>query len=361
MGGLTLPHKILAINPGSTSTKVAVFEDTTEVISQNLSHSAEEIGEFPTVIDQMEYRFDKIKLFLDSQGLKPSDFAAIVGRGGLLKPLISGTYLVDEVMLEDLRHSRFGAHASNLGAILAQRIACLAGCPSYIVDPVVVDELDPVARPTGRPEIEKKSIFHALNQKAVAKRFAKSIGRRYEDLNLIVAHLGGGISVGCHRLGRVVEVNNALNGEGPFSPERAGTVQAGQFAENILAHQLGREAIMKMLAGRGGLVAHLGTTDAREVESRIAAGDKDAENIYEAMIYNVARYIAAAAVPVKGRVDQIILTGGIAYSKVLTEKLKDYVAFVAPVTVIPGENELQALAEGAYRVLCGEEEAREYK
>lgn len=356
-----MSYKILVINPGSTSTKVAVFEDVSEVFSQNLSHSAEEINEFPTIINQLDYRFDKIMNFLVSQGVEPKSFAAVVGRGGLLKPLISGTYQIDSVMLEDLSHSRFGSHASNLGAILAQRIASLATCPSYIVDPVVVDELDPIARLTGRPEIEKKSAFHALNQKAVAKRFAKSISRRYEELNLIIAHLGGGISVGCHKLGRVVEVNNALNGEGPFSPERTGTVQAGQFAENILKGQLSLETIMKMLAGKGGLVAHLGTTDAREVETRIAAGDKEAEKIYQAMIYNIARYIAAAAVPTKGRVDQIILTGGIAYSQVLTDKIKEYVAFIAPVTVIPGENELQALAEGAYRVLSGEEPAKEYK
>ncbi len=356
-----MTYKILAVNPGSTSTKIAVFEDTAEVFSQSLSHSAEEIGKFPTVIDQMEYRFDKIMNFLVSQDLKPKDFSAVVGRGGLLKPLISGTYLVNPAMLADLKSGRYGWHASNLGAILAQRIAGLADCQSFIVDPVVVDEFPPVARVTGRPEIKKKSQFHALNQKAVAKRFAATLGRRYEDLNLIVAHLGGGISVGCHKLGRVVEVNNALDGEGPFSPERAGTVQAGQFAEIILNDRMSMESITKMLAGKGGLVAHLGTTDAREVEARIASGDKEAENVYEAMIYNIARYIAAAAVPVKGRVDQIILTGGIAYSQFLTDKIKDYVAFVAPVTVIPGENELQALAEGAYRVLSGEEAAKEYQ
>ncbi|MDR3589200.1 MAG: butyrate kinase [Negativicutes bacterium] len=356
-----MSYRILAINPGSTSTKLAVFDDTAEIFSQSLSHSAEEIGQFATVIEQMDYRFNTIMDFLAEKGLTPKNFAAVVGRGGLLKPLISGTYQVGSVMLEDLKSGRFGSHASNLGAILAQRIAGLAGCPSYIVDPVVVDELDPVARVSGRPEIKRKSQFHALNQKAVAKRYAAKLGRRYEDLNLIVAHLGGGISVGCHRLGQVVEVNNALDGEGPFSPERAGTVQAGQFAEFILSNRLSLEAVSKQLAGKGGLVAHLGTTDAREVEARIAAGDEEAQNIYQAMIYNIARYIAAAAVPVKGRVDQIILTGGIAYSQLLTDTIKEYVSFIAPVTVIPGENELQALAEGAYRVLSGEEQAKEYK
>lgn len=352
--------RVLAINPGSTSTKIAVFEDAAEVFVENLSHSAAEIEEFPTVIDQLEYRFGKIMAFLTAKGLAPRDFAAVVGRGGLLKPMVSGTYLITTAMLHDLKHSHYGAHASNLGAILADRVAREGGCPAYIVDPVVVDELAPVARLTGRPEIEKRSIFHALNQKAVAKRFAKELGRPYEDLNLIVAHLGGGISVGCHAKGRVVEVNNALDGEGPFSPERAGTVQAGQLADQILAHRLSRETIARMLAGRGGLVAHLGTNDAREVERRIDAGDQEAALVYQAMIYNIARYIAAAAVPVCGRVDHIILTGGIAYSRYLTDKLKEYVAFIAPVTVIPGEDELRALAEGACRVLTGEEAAKEY-
>lgn len=354
-------HKILAINPGSTSTKIAIYENTKELMTENLSHSSDEIGEFATVLDQLDYRFGKIMAFLASQGIKPQELAAVVGRGGLLKPVVSGTYQIDDAMLDDLRHSRYGAHASNLGAILAARVAEQAGCPSYIVDPVVVDELDPVVRITGRPEIEKRSIFHALNQKAVAKRFAKSVGRPYEELTLIVAHLGGGISVGCHYQGRVVEVNNALDGEGPFSPERAGCVQAGQFADEILAQRMSRETIAKMLAGRGGLVAHLGTNDAREVEKRIAAGDKGAELVYQAMAYNIARYIAAAAVPVHGKVDHILFTGGIAHSKLLTGIIKDYVSFLAPVTVLPGEDELQALAEGACRVLCGEEAAKEYK
>lgn len=356
-----MSYKILTINPGSTSTKIAIFEDAHESMTETLSHSSEELEEFATILDQLEYRFGKIMDFLASKGIKPQDLAAVVGRGGLLKPLVSGTYRINAAMLSDLRHSRYGSHASNLGAILAGRIAKQAGCTGYIVDPVVVDELDPVARVTGRPEIEKRSIFHALNQKAVAKRFAKSINRHYSDLTLIVAHLGGGISIGCHYQGRVVEVNNALDGEGPFSPERAGTVQAGTFADEILAHRLTRETVAKMLAGRGGLVAHLGTNDAREVEKRIAAGDQDAELIYQAMAYNIARYIAAAAVPVRGKVDNILLTGGIAHSKMLTGKIKEYIDFIAPVVILPGENELQALAEGAYRVLAGEEEAKEYK
>lgn len=355
-----MPFLILAINPGSTSTKLAVFSDTQAVLTQNLSHGANELAGFAGIIDQFEFRRAKITEFLAAEKRDIRDFDAVVGRGGLLKPMASGTYRVNDAILDDLRQCRHGVHASNLGALLADRLAGEAGCPAFIVDPVVVDELDPVARITGLPAIEKISIFHALNQKAVAKRYAKSVGRPYEALNLIVAHLGGGISVGCHRQGRIVEVNNALDGNGPFSPERAGTLPAGQFAKLILKEGLGQDAIAKMLAGRGGLVAHLGTNDAREVEKRIAAGDERAKLVYDAMIYQIASSIGAAAIPARGRIDAILLTGGIAYSEYLTSRVADYVRFIAPVTVLPGEDEMLALAEGAVRVLSGEEEAREY-
>lgn len=355
-----MAYTILAINPGSTSTKIAVYQDTNEKFSQSLSHSTEELTGFTAITDQIDYRLDKIKAFLASEGLTAKDFSAVVGRGGLLKPMISGTYTVNDKMLADLKCGQYGAHASNLGAILANMIAKEVDCPAFIVDPVVVDELDDMARITGLPEIPRRSIFHALNQKAVAKRFAKSKNRSYEEFNFIIAHLGGGISVGCHKQGRVVEVNNALDGEGPFSPERAGTIQAGQFAKLIGKTKLVQADIAKKLAGKGGLVAHLKTNDAREVEKRLKAGDKEAELVYNAMIYQVARYISAAAVPVCGKVDYIILTGGIAYSEYLTAKLKEYISFIAPVVVIPGENELQALAEGAFRVLSGEEQAKQY-
>jgi butyrate kinase len=356
-----MTQKILVVNPGSTSTKIAVFADSREVMAENLSHSAEELAAFASIIDQLPYRQAKILAILEQKGMQLRDFAAVVGRGGLLRPMLSGTYTVNAAMLDDLRSARYGAHASNLGALLADRLAAEAAIPAYIVDPVVVDELDEIARITGRPELNRRSIFHALNQKATARRFAASIGRKYEDLNLIIAHLGGGVSIGCHRQGRVVEVNNALDGEGPFTPERAGTLPAGQFANFIISQNLGRGEVAKLLAGRGGLVALLGTNDAREVEKRIKAGDKQAETVYQAMIYQVARYIAAAAVPACGKVDHIILTGGIAYSEYLTARIKEYVSFIAPVAVLPGENELLALAEGAQRVLSGQEKPREYK
>ncbi len=356
-----MSQKILAINPGSTSTKIGVFADGREVLTENLSHSSAELAGFATISDQLPYRLTKIREFLKHNGLSVRDLAAVVARGGLLRPIMGGTYAVNAAMLDDLKSARYGAHAANLGAILADRLAAEAAIPAFIVDPPVVDELDDIARVTGLTEIKRRSIFHALNQKAIAKRFARGINRKYEDLNLIVAHLGGGISIGCHRRGRVVDVNNALDGEGPFSPERAGTVQAAQFCDLVRERGLGKGEIAKLLAGKGGLVALLGTNDAREVEKRIKAGDKDAETVYGAMIYQIARYVAAAAVPVCGKVDHIVVTGGIAYSEYLTAKIKEYVAFIAPVTVIPGENELQALADGAFRVLTGEETAQEYK
>ncbi|HWR40266.1 MAG TPA: butyrate kinase [Patescibacteria group bacterium] len=355
-----MSYSILTINPGSTSTKLGLFRDTQEVLTENISHSAEELAPYPTITDQLDYRLQKITEFFAAHQLSDSDFSAVVGRGGLLKPVISGTYQVNMAMLDDLKNSRFGEHASNLGAILAAGIAARANCPAFIVDPVVVDELAPVARLTGRPEINRRSIFHALNQKAVAKRFAKSINRPYPELNLIVTHLGGGISVGCHHQGLVVEVNNALDGDGPFTPERAGTLPAGQFGEMILDGRITRANIGRQLAGKAGLVAHLGTNDVRQVEARMADGDADATAVLDAMIYNIARHIGAAAIPVCGKVDHILLTGGIAHSRYLTEKLVKYVEFIAPVTILPGEDELQALAEGAYRVLSGEESAREY-
>ena len=355
-----MTYSILTINPGSTSTKLGLFQGAKEVMTENISHSAEDLAAYPAITDQLNYRLQKITDFFAANNLSGTDFAAVVGRGGLLKPVVSGTYQVNAAMLNDLKNSRYGAHASNLGAILAADIAAQAKCPAFIVDPVVVDELDPIARLTGRPEINRRSIFHALNQKAVAKRFAKSIDRPYQEMNLIITHLGGGISVGCHRQGMVVEVNNALDGDGPFTPERAGSLPAGQLSEMIFDGKISQADSGRFLAGKAGLVAHLGTNDVRQVEARIAEGDQKAAAVLDAMIYNIARSIAAAAIPVCGKVDHIIFTGGIAHSRHLTEKLQKYVEFIAPVTIIPGEDELQALAEGAYRVLAGEESAREY-
>ena len=355
-----MTYQLLVINPGSTSTKIAVYRDHEEIVQKNISHSAEELAPFSGVKDQLDFRYGKIQKFLDDNKYSIYDFQAIVARGGLLRPIDSGTYQIDVQMIADLQAEKYGSHAANLGAMIALNFAKIAEVPAFIVDPVVVDELEAVARITGRPEFQRKSIFHALNQKAVAKRFAKSEGKAYEDLNLVVVHMGGGVSVGCHKKGRIVEVNNALDGEGPMSPERTGTVQAGAFAELIKDNNWSMEEVKKNLAGKGGLFAHLGTTDVREVEKRISEGDEKAKLIFDGMIYQIARSVGAAAVVVKGKVDQIILTGGIAHSKNLTAQLIDYVGFIAPITIMPGEDELQALAEGALRVLHGEEEAKSY-
>lgn len=353
-------YRVLAINPGSTSTKIGVYDDEVLLFEQVVRYSNEELAGFNSVIDQYQFRKTGILNMLEENAVPLHSLSAVVGRGGLLKAIPSGTYEVNELMLADLQAQARGSHASNLGGLLAAELAREAGVAAYIVDPVVVDELDPVARITGRPEIMRRSLFHALNQKAVAKRLARELNRPYEELNLIVAHLGGGITVGCHKQGRVVEVNNGLDGEGPFSPERTGTVQAKQFAELLAKEGWTLEQVSKALAGEGGLVAHLGTSDARDVEKMIEEGDEKARLIYDAMIYQVSRYIGAAAIPVQGNVDYIILTGGIAYSKYLTAKIEADVKFIAPVMVMPGEDELQALVEGTLRVISGQEAAMKY-
>ncbi len=283
-----------------------------------------------------------------------------MGRGGLLKPIEGGTYQVNDRMLEDLRAGLLGEHASNLGGILAFEISKAIGKKSFIVDPVVVDEMQDLARISGLKGIERKSIFHALNQKAVARKYAKSIDRKYEELNLIVAHLGGGVSVGSHEKGRVVDVPNALDGEGPFSPERAGSLPVGDIVNICFSGKYTKEEVKKMLKGNGGIVSYLNTNDAREVEERIDKGDEDARLIYYAMAYQVAKEIGASAAVLKGKVDGIIITGGIAYDKKFTSWIEERVSFIAPVIVYPGEDELTALAEGGLRVLRGEEEAKIY-
>lgn len=353
-------HRLLIINPGSTSTKIGVYEDEKPLFEETLRHDVKELAPYARIIDQYAFRKQVILDALHEKGFNLTKFSAIVGRGGLLRPIPGGTYRVNATMLEDLKSGRYGEHASNLGAILAHEIASQLNIPAFIVDPVVVDELEPLARISGVPGIERKSIFHALNQKAVARRIAREMGKRYEEVHFIVAHMGGGISVGAHKAGRVVDVNNALDGEGPFSPERAGTVPAGDLVRLCFSGRHTQEEIRRMLVGKGGLVAHLGTNDAREVERRVEEGDERARLVYEAMAYQVAKAIGAAAAVLEGRIDAIILTGGLAYSKMFTDWIARRVAWIAPVKIYPGENELAALAEGALRVLRGEEEAKEY-
>lgn len=353
--------RILVINPGSTSTKVALYEGQQLLCGETLPHSAAELAGYKTIADQYPMRKEAILRFLASQGTKLTSLAAVVGRGGLTKPLASGTYLINRAMLEDLRAAKRGEHASNLGPILAYELAQAAGgIPAFTVDPVVVDELDDVARVSGLPELPRESKFHALNQKAVGRRAARALGRSYAEVNLIIAHLGGGISIGAHKKGRVVDVNNALDGEGPLSPERSGTLPAGDLVRLCFSGRYSQEEILRKLNGRGGLMAHLGTNNAQEVEARVRAGDAQARLVYQALAYQVAKGIAALAAVFNGEVDAVVLTGGLANSELLTGWIKERVSFLAPVMTYPGEGEMEALAHGAWRVLTGEEQAKEY-
>lgn len=353
--------RILAINPGSTSTKIAIYDDGKEVFETTLRHPESEINKFEKIYDQYDFRKNVILDTLNSQGINLTKLSAVVGRGGLLKPIEGGTYEVTDNMIKDLKVGVLGEHASNLGGILAYEIASKLNIPSYIVDPVVVDEMHEIARISGMPKLKRISIFHALNQKAVARRAAEEMGKPYEDLNFIIAHIGGGVSVGAHKKGKVVDVNNALDGDGPFSPERSGGVPIGDLAKLCFSGEYTHADIKKMIKGKGGLVAYLGTNDGRIVEERIEQGDKEAELVYEAMAYQISKEIGSYATVLKGDVDAIILTGGIAYDKKFIQWIKESVEFISKVIVYPGEDEMSALAEGGMRVLKGEEVAKIYQ
>lgn len=352
--------KILTINPGSTSTKIAVFDNEDLVFEKTLRHSSEEIGKYEKISDQFEFRKTVIEDALTEGGIKTSDLDAVVGRGGLLKPIEGGTYVVNEAMIDDLRVGVLGEHASNLGGIIAKEIGDAVNIPSYIVDPVVVDEMDDVARISGIEDIDRKSIFHALNQKATARRAAKELEKEYIDCNFIVAHMGGGISVGAHEKGKVIDVANALDGEGPFSPERSGGLPVGDLVKMCFSGKYTQDEIKKKIKGNGGLVGYLNTNDGREVETRIEAGDEKAKLVYEAMAYQVSKEIGSCASVLKGNVDAILLTGGIAYSKMFTGMIEERVNFISDVKIYPGEDEMIALAQGGLRVLNKEEEPKTY-
>ncbi len=354
-----MAYKILIINPGSTSTKIGVYEDETQVMEETLRHSTEEIAQYATIYDQKDFRKDVIISVLKEKGVDLNDIDVVVGRGGLLKPIPGGTYETTPELLEDLKIGKQGQHASNLGGILAKEIASEINVPSYIVDPVVVDELQDVARLSGHPEMPRISIFHALNQKAVAKRYAKETGKAYEDLNLIVVHMGGGVSVGAHKNGKVIDVANALDGDGPFSPERAGGLPSGALMKLCFSGKYTQAEIGKMINGNGGFNAYVGTNDMRDLV-KMAETDANAKLVRDAFHYQLVKEIGAMAVVLGGKVDQIILTGGIAYNAITQDTIKEAVEWIAPVTVYPGEDELLALAQGAIRVISGEEEAMKY-
>jgi butyrate kinase len=359
-------HRILVINPGSTSTKVAVFEDEHPVFEDTVRHPADQIAQFAQIADQYAFRLDTVCELLEEHGIALDSLDAVVGRGGLLRPIPSGTYSVNDRMLAELRAPNEREHASNLGAILAHEIARQIAVPAFVVDPVCVDEFEPIARVAGLPEMERHSLSHALNLKATARRAARDLGRPYVDLDLVMVHLGGGISVTAHRHGQMVDVNQALDGGGPFSPERSGGLPVGDVVRMCYSEppyqdvKLTYDEMFKKIAGRGGLVAHLGTSSAVEVERRIAAGDEHARLIYAAMAYQIAKEIGAMATVLYGVVDAVVITGGLAHSGLLVGWVRDRVAWIAPVLVYPGEQEMLALAQGALRVLRGEEAARTY-
>lgn len=355
-----MSYKVLVINPGSTSTKIGVFEDETLLFEETLRHSTEEIARYATIVDQKDFRKELIVNILATNNFDIHTLDVVVGRGGFLKPIPGGTYAVTDSLLADLKNPT-SAHASCLGGIIAREIGDSLGIPSYIVDPIVVDELDPVARYSGLPELPRISVFHALNQKAVAKRYAKEQGVPYTSLNLIVVHMGGGVSVGAHKNGRIIDVNNALDGEGAFSPERAGTLPSGPLARLCFSGKYTLEEVMKMINGNGGLNAYLHTNDMRDVtKMAFEENNEEAKNVFNAFTYQVSKDIGAMSTVLEGKVDQIILTGGIAYGPKVTDAIKARVGFIAPVTIYPGEDELLALTQGALRVMNGEEQVMEY-
>ncbi len=355
-------QRILAINPGSTSTKIAVYQGSKSIFLKNIKHSAEDLQPFEKIVDQFSFRKDIIMKELEEADIRIDLITAVVGRGGLVKPIESGVYEVNEQMINDLHESKLGEHASNLGGLIAQNIAqSLEGARAFIADPVVVDEMEDVARYTGHPEFIRHSIFHALNQKAIARKHSKSVDRPYNELNLIIAHLGGGISVGAHKKGRVIDVNNALDGDGPFSPERTGTLPCGQVAKLCFSGEYTHEQVKKMIKGEGGLVAYLGTNDAYEVEMRVKDGDAEAKKVHDALAYQLGKEIGALSAVLGGQVDAIILTGGMAYDKILVDYIKKMVNFIAPVVVYPGEDEMEALAMNGLMVMKGEIEPKIYQ
>lgn len=357
---MTRKNLILVINPGSTSTKIALYNDEECLATENLSHSVDEIKNYSTIYDQKDMRTNVIMGWLKGLNYEVSDLAAVVGRGGLLRPMPGGTYRVTDKMLIDLKDGYQGQHASNLGGIIADNIAKQAGIPAFIVDPVAVDEFEEIARISGLPEIPRVSLVHALNIKAVTRRICREMELNFEQSSFVVAHIGGGISVSPVKDGRILDANNA-NDDGPFSPERAGGLPCGALMKLAFSGDYTYAELKKKTVGAGGLTGYLGTNDGREVNKRIDEGDKKAEFILQAMAYQLSKEIVSMATVLKGKLDAIILTGGMAYNKKLTDWITDRVSFVAPVKIVPGEDEMLALMEGALRVLRGEEIPKVYE
>jgi len=352
--------RVLAINPGATSSKFAVFDDGKIVLKKVVEHQGAALQDFSRVIDQFQYRSDLITDALKEANIPLESLDAVVARGGLLKPMQGGTYAVNELMLADLKKAERGEHASNLGAVIADNIAKSLGIPAFIVDPVAVDELQPVARVSGFPDLERGSMSHALNMKAVARKVAAELGKPYPEANLVVAHLGTGVSMSVHQGGKMIDIVDGKE-EGAFSPDRCGGLPASQLVKLCYSGKYTYDEIKGKLFGSGGFYAYLGTKDARDLERMADEGDEKAELLLQAFCYQVAKDIGSLATVVKGKVDRIILTGGMAYSKKLVQDITERVAFIAPIVVIPGEEELESLSAGALRVLNGEEQAQAYQ
>jgi len=352
---------MLIINPGSTSTKIAVYENQTPLFEEKLAHSSEELAPYAKLADQLDFRREVLESALKERNISFDELDGIVSRGGLTHPVPSGIYEINELMVSQLKSGKYGEHASNLASMIALELTKKFGLPSYIADPVVVDEMQDIARFSGIPQIKRASIFHALNQKAVSRRVAAGMGKKYEECNFVVAHLGGGISVAAHRKGKCIDVNNALGGEGPYSPERAGGVSAFGLLDLCFSGEYTKDELKKMLVGRGGLTAYLGTNDGLEIERMIKGGDKYAEEVFFGMGYQVAKEIGAASTVLHGKLDAIILTGGLAHNKDLTQYIESMVSYIGKVVTYPGEDELLALAESGHRVLSGQERARTFE
>ncbi|MCL2170843.1 MAG: butyrate kinase [Defluviitaleaceae bacterium] len=352
--------KILICNPGSTSTKIGIFENDTPIFEKVLRHSMDELNTFEKIGDQYDFRKGVIMAAMEEAGVAIGELAGVVGMGGLLKPIAGGTYLVNDALRDDLASGIYGEHASNLGGLIARAIGDAVGVPSFIVDPVVVDELDDISRFSGHPAIVRRSIFHALNHKATARKYCQEVGRNYDDVNLVIVHMGGGISCACHAKGRAIDANNALDGDGPFTPERSGGLPAGQLAALCFSGEYTHNEIKNMIKGKGGMVAYFGTNSLIELEKR-AENDPQIKLGIDAMCLQIAKEIASVSVSVNGQIDAILLTGGIAYSQYITAEITRRVGFIAEVRTYPGENELAALAGGALRVLRGEEQAKVYE
>ncbi|MGB1294600.1 MAG: butyrate kinase [Flavobacteriales bacterium] len=349
----------LVINPGSTSTKIGIYQGSKSVFEKGFNHSLEELEKYNSIEEQVSYRKRLILNAIDESEFELNDLAIVMARGGLLKPVTSGVYLVNFTMIDELIHNK-RKHASNLAAIIGHSIAEELGIQAYIADPVVVDELQDLARVSGHPKFEKTSIFHALNTKAVGRKYAQSINQKYEDLNLIIVHMGGGITIGAHNMGLVIDVNQGLDGEGPFSPERSGSLPSGDLVRLCFSGQHSEQDVLKMIVGKGGVSAFLGTNDMREVEHRIEQGDQEAKRILDAMIYQICKEIGSLFVVLEGKVDQILLTGGVAYSTYVTKAIMEKTSFLADTTVFPGENELDALAFNGEMVLNNKTEIKLY-